>query len=157
MAAAASVPIVRRNSASKSTVTLLAPSWRSAIAPSWRPLPWLCGVDATDEAALAALDGGGSEYRLLLLAGWLGVAACRAANGDESSPRDGGSRKNCLKQAFAKVFAKFSQCFVSFCKFVRFWDLLGPVRTRSDAFACVRIRSEAFGSSDAFGTVSEKF
>ena len=42
---------------------------------------------------------------------------------------------------FSKVFVKFSQDFRGFRSF---WDVLGPVRTCSDAFGHVRIRLETF-------------
>ena len=43
------------------------------------------------------------------------------------------------------MFTMFSQNVRGFRKFLKFSDLLGPVRTCSDAFRCVWARSEAFG------------
>ena len=63
-----------------------------------------------------------------------------------------------IKQAFAKVFAKIllivRDLFDVFASFLKFSDLLRPVRIHSDAFGCIRMRLDAFGCVQ---TLSGKF
>ena len=63
-----------------------------------------------------------------------------------------------MKQAFAKLFAKFlpnfRNLFDVFASFLKFSDLLRPVRIHSDAFGCIRMHLDASGCVQI---LSEKF
>ena len=66
-----------------------------------------------------------------------------------------------MKQAFAKNFAKFGRSFPIvfdvFASCLRFSDVLGPVRTCSDPFGCVWMRSEVSASVSTLSEIFEKF
>ena len=57
--------------------------------------------------------------------------------------------KICRKQAFARIFAKFSRdfrrVFATFLKFSQVFEVFGLAPTCPDLFGCVRMRSDASG------------
>ena len=63
--------------------------------------------------------------------------------------------KNCENaNKSQKKSQKFRECFEVFASFSRFSGLLGPVRTCSDPFGCIRMHLDAFG---CVRTLSENF
>ena len=96
-------------------------------------------VPSNDNLAVMAQRGGQSTFDRLFsrASAACGQKKCKSQN-----------RNKPLHENFREIFvsfSKFSQVFASFLSFRSCWDLLGPVRMRSDGFGCVWMHSEALG------------